>query len=117
MSTMLVTSGAEYEGEKEGIWLSDRFAKENDIQLGDQLILVYQGIEIRGKVVGLCKSGEQMIYVADSNQLMPDYKIHGFAYISPKMLEKSLGNVFYPQINIISDMKKEELEEAVKDAE
>lgn len=116
VSTMLVTGGAEYEEEKEGIWLSDRFAKENEIQLGDQLTLVYQGIEIRGEVVGLCKSGEQMICVADSNQLMPDYKIHGFAYISPKMLEKSLGNVFYPQINIISDMKKEELEEAVKDA-
>lgn len=116
VSTMLVTSGAEYEENKEGIWLSDRFAEENEIELGDKLTLVYQGIEIREEVVGLCKSGENMICVADSNQLMPDYGIHGFAYISPETLENSLGTVFYPQINIISDMEKEDLEEAVGEA-
>lgn len=116
VSTMLVTSGAEYEENKEGIWLSDRFAEENEIELGDKLTLVYQGIEIREEVVGLCKSGENMICVADSNQLMPDYGIHGFAYISPETLENSLGTVFYPQINIISDMEKEDLEEAVREA-
>lgn len=116
VSTMLVTSGAEYEENKEGIWLSDRFAEENEIELGDKLTLVYQGIEIREEVVGLCKSGENMICVADSNQLMPDYGIHGFAYISPETLENSLGTVFYPQINIISDMEKEDLEEVVGEA-
>lgn len=116
VSTMLVTSGAEYEENKEGIWLSDRFAEENEIELGDKLTLVYQGIEVREEVVGLCKSGENMICVADSNQLMPDYEIHGFAYISPETLENSLGTVFYPQINIISDMEKEDLEEAVREA-
>lgn len=116
VSTMLVTSGNEYEEEQDGIWLSDRFAEENEITLGDNITLVYQGIEIREEVVGLCKSGENMICVADSNQLMPDYVIHGFAYISPETLEKSLGSVFYPQINIISDMEKEDLEAAVRDA-
>lgn len=116
VSTMLVTEGVEYDEEQEGIWLSDRFAEENEIELGDKITLVYQGVEIREEVVGLCKSGENMICVADSNQLMPDYEIHGFAYISPETLENSLGNVFYPQINIISDMEKEDLEAAVREA-
>lgn len=116
VSTMLVTSGAEYDKKQDGIWLSDRFAEENDITLGDSLAMTYQGVEISGEVIGLIKSGENMICVADENQLMPDYKSFGFAYISPEKLENSLGVAFYPQINVISDLKKADLEEAVKAA-
>lgn len=116
VSTMLITSGAEYESDSEGIWLSDQFAEANQIAIGDSLTFVYQGMEISGDVVGLAKSGEEMICVADSNQLMPDYDTHGFAYITPKKLERSIGTAFYPQINLISDVDKATLEENVKDA-
>lgn len=116
VSTMLIMEGAEYDEDSDGIWLSDRFAKENGIELGDTLTATYVGIEISGEVVGLVKSGEMMICVADENQLMPDYESFGFAYISPEKLEKVLGGAFYPQINVTSDMEKEELEEAVKEA-
>lgn len=78
--------------------------------------MTYRGIEISGEVVGLVKSGENMICVADENQLMPDYGSFGFAYISPKKLENALGMAFYPQINVISDMEKANLEKAVKEA-
>lgn len=116
VSTMKIMEGAEYDEESEDIWLSDRFAKENDIAVGDTLTVTYSGMEISGEVAGLVKSGETMICVADENQLMPDYESFGFAYISPKKLEKSLGMAFYPQINVRSGMEKAELEEAVKDA-
>lgn len=115
VSTMLVTDGAEYDGGSDGIWLSDRFAEENKISVGDNLTFVYKGIEFSGKVSGLCKSGENMICVADKNQLMPDFRTHGFAYITPKMLENVPGTAFYPQINVISNMEKAQLEQAVKD--
>lgn len=116
VSTMLVTEGAEYDKESDGIWLSDCFAKANDITIGDTLTVTYMGKKISGKIKGLIKSGENMICVADENQLMPDFESFGFAYISPEKLEQSLGMTFYPQINLISDMEKAELEEAVKDA-
>lgn len=116
VSTMLVMEGAEYDKTSDGIWLSDKFAAANDIALGDTLTTTYAGIEISGEVVGLIKSGEQMICVADANQLMPDYESFGFLYISPEKLEHALGFAFYPQINIISDLSKEDLEEEVKDA-
>lgn len=114
VSTMLVMEGAEYDKTSDGIWLSDKFAAANDITLGDTLTTTYAGIEISGEVVGLVKSGEQMICVADANQLMPDYESFGFLYISPEKLEQALGFAIYPQINIISDLSKEDLEEAVK---
>ncbi len=116
VSTMLVMEGAAYNESTDGIWLSDKFAAANDITLGDTLTLTYTGMEISGRVIGLVKSGENMICVADENQLMPDYEAFGFAYISPEKLETSLGMAFYPQINVISEMEKSELEEAVKDA-
>ena len=115
VSTMLVMEGAAYDDTLDGIWLSDKFAEANALSLGDTLIMTYKGIEISGEIIGLVKSGENMICVADANQLMPDYESFGFAYISPEKLEDALGGVFYPQINLISDMGKAELEEAVKD--
>lgn len=116
VSTMLVMEGDAYDENSDGIWLSDRFASENDIMLGDTLTMTYKDIDISGEVVGLVKSGENMICVADENQLMPDYESFGFAYISPNKLEECLGVSFYPQINVRSDMEKSDLEEAVKDA-
>ncbi len=114
VSKMLLIEGTEYNKDLDGIWLSDKFATANDIKIGDEITLIYTGLEITGKVIGLIKSGENMICVADENQLMPDYNTFGFAYITPKTLEKVLGFALYPQINIISNMEKEELEEQIK---
>lgn len=116
VSTMLIMDGAAYDENEDGIWLSDKFAEANDIMIGDTLTFTYTGTEITGEVIGLVKSGENMICVADENQLMPDYESFGFAYISPEKLKDALGFAFYPQINVISDMEKSELEKAVKDA-
>ena len=116
VSTMLIMEGAAYHENTDGIWLSDKFADANSIRIGDRLTVTYTGVEITGEVVGLVKSGENMICVADENQLMPDYESFGFAYITPKTLENALGFAFYPQINIISDMDKADLEEAVREA-
>lgn len=116
VSTMLVLEGEKYDEESDGIWLSEKFAEANDIKIGDEMTFTYTGIEISGKICGLVKSSENMICVADENQLMPDYEAFGFAYISPKKLEDALGMPFYPQINIISDMEKAELEQKIKDA-
>lgn len=116
VSTMYIMEGAQYDEENLGIWLSDRYAEANAIEIGDTLSMTYMGMDISGEVVGLVKSGEKMICVADENQLMPDFETFGFAYISPKMLEEALGFAFYPQINIISELEKESLEEAIKEA-
>lgn len=115
VSTMYITEGAAYDEKSDGIWLSDRFATQNNIAIGDTLTVTYMDLHISGEVVGLAKSGENMICVADENQLMPDYTSFGFAYLSPEKLKTALGVAFYPQINLCSTMEKAELEEAVRD--
>lgn len=117
VSTMYVTSGKDYDEESDGFWLSDRYAAENGVNLGDTLVVSYRNAEISGEVIGLVKSGEFMICVADGNQVMPDYSSFGFVYASPEKIKTALGGVtFYPQINILSDMEKPQIEQAVKTA-
>lgn len=116
VSTPLLMEGVPYDTDTDGLWLSDRFAAANDLTLGDELTLSYSGIKLRGEIVGLVKSGEMMICVADENQLMPDFSSFGFAYTSPKTLKNALGFAFYPQIHLRSELSKAELEEAVADA-
>ena len=84
VSTFIVTDGEKYDKNGDGFWLSDKFAAANNISVGDDLTLEFQGTEISGKIAGLIKSGEHMICVADNNQLMPDYNTFGYAYISPE---------------------------------
>ncbi len=155
VSTFVVTDGAEYDENGSGFWLSDKFAAANGYKTGDTLTLEFQGTEIGGEIVGLIKSGEHMICVADKNQMMPDYNTYGYAYISPKKLrsvleekiksdfadelkksnvpeefiDDSIAKLFvtdymlteatdkaFAQINLISGLQKETLEDRVRDA-
>jgi len=111
VSAFTVTEGKPYDKYGEGVWLSDKFADANGITLGDGIALNYKGAKIEGEVVGLIKASEHMICVADANQLMPDYTTYGYAYISPEKLTEALGFEFYPQLNVLSDLTKEQLEE------
>ena len=115
VSTMVLMEGEEYDPDSLGIWLSDRYAEENGVALGDTITMSYQKRTVEGEVVGLVKAGEMLICVADENQLMPDYESFGFAYISPAKLRDVLGFDFYPQVNLISALEKEELEEAIRE--
>ena len=116
VSVFHLMDGKEYDRSSDGVWLSDRFAEENGYKIGDTLTLTYKSIEMKLEIVGLIKSGENMICTGDSNQLMPDFSSYGFAYVTPDTLREALGADFYPQINLISSTEKAEIEDEVKDA-
>ncbi len=114
VSGVLVTAGEPYSAEDpDGFWLSDSYAKANGISLGDPLTLSYQAITVSGTVKGLVKSGEYLICLPDTNQMMPDYDTYGFVYISPAMLDRSVPALYkmmvgslYHQINVKSSLDK-----------
>ena len=110
VSRFTLMSGEQYDEKSDGIWLSDKFAKLNGIAIGDILTLEFQGTEIRGEVLGLIKSGEHMICLADSNQVMPDFTIFGYACISPAKLNAVLREK-------VLDSIAEEMQEAGVPAE
>lgn len=115
VSKMMLMEGANYDKQIDGIWLSDKFATENDIKIGDSITLTYRDLELESEVVGFIKSGEYLVCVADDNQLMPDYEMFGYAYISPEVFFDKLGVEYYPQINILSDLEKTDMENLIKE--
>ena len=114
VSGMLVMKGEPYSAEDpDGFWLSDSYAAANGIALGDPLTLTYQTITVTGTVKGLIKSGEYLICLPDSTQMMPDYSTYGFVYISPVMLDNAVPAIYkafagslYHQINVKSSLDK-----------
>ena len=115
VSGFLVTAGDAYDKkDTEGIWLSDKYALANDVNIGDTMTLSIQNVEIKGIVRGLIKSSEYTICVRDSSQLMPDYNTHGYGYISPAMYEEVMPMAFYPALHIISQEEDTVLEEQVE---
>ena len=124
-----LTSGEAYDGAStDKIWVSDKFAQAKEISVGDTLTFgAVQGVSepLEFKVAGLIKSGEYMVCVQDSTQLMPDFKMFGFAYISPAAYEKicraaGLPVATYAQINVrvnnFDDFTKQKFSDAVNAA-
>lgn len=124
-----LTSGEAYDGTStDKIWVSDKFAEEKEIKVGDTLTFgAVQGVSepLEFKVAGLIKSGEYMVCVQDSTQLMPDYKMFGYAYITPAAYEKicesaGLPSPLYEQINVrvnnFDDFTKQKFSDAVNAA-
>ena len=124
-----LTSGEAYDGAStDKIWVSDKFAEEKEIKVGDTLTFgsvpgVSASLEF--KVAGLVKSGEYMVCVQDSTQLMPDYKMFGYAYITPAAYKKICESAGFPlplyaQINVrvnnFDDFTKQKFSDAVNAA-
>ena len=117
VSSFVLTSGDEYDSESaDGVWISDRYAEKNGIKKGDAISFVYGKAEITGKIKGFIKAAEQMICVRDKTQLMPDFSTHGYAYVSPALYKNATGLDYYPQINVVSDLKKDDFSEKVNAA-
>ncbi len=117
VSGFMVVQGESYDAsDDDGIWIGEKYALENNIELGDTLSFTYNGLTVEGIVKGFVQSSEYMICVQDATQIMPDYTKHGYAYISPQMLENIFGTIFYTQIHVISSLEKAEFSQEVDEA-
>lgn len=103
VSGFIHKSGEEYNSESEGLWISEKYAISNGVNLGDEIQFTYNGIIINIVVKGLIQSSEHMIFIQDETQIMPDYFNFGYAYISPSVLKDILKDDFFTQIHVISD--------------
>ena len=117
VSGFTVTKGNPYdENNVGGIWLSDMYAKKNDIKCGELIYVTFRGYEIPLRVEGLVKSSEFLICVLDETQMMPDFKNSGYGFVTTKSIETALGSSFYTQINVKSNLEKIDFEKKVFEA-
>ena len=107
VSGFIVKEGEKYT-DTNGVWISEKYAKINNISIGDNIEILCNNISFNTTVKGLIQSSEYMICLQNETQMMPDYKTHGYAYISPTMLKDIFGYEFYSQIHVISNDEKSE---------
>ena len=117
VSGFMVTSGEEYdESLTDAVWLSDMYASANNYKIGDSISLKYGAFQIEGKIKALIKSSEYLICTPGENQMMPDYKTYGYAYVSPEMIKSNIGMEFYTEIHAISGLSKNDFSDKVNEA-
>ncbi len=109
VSSFMKTAGADYDRKSEdGLWISDKYAAANDISIGDKLTLVYKGVSINTSVKGTVKSESTLFACATRPSLCPII-IPTDSVTSPRGVQKGARQKYYPQLNIISELSKEEI--------
>jgi len=74
---------------KAGVWLDNFYAEENDIHVGDTILVKYESMELKEKVRGLINVPDHLYDVRDESELYPDRKEFGFAYISINEIDEN----------------------------
>ena len=82
ISKFYVYDGVGFEYNKSGIWLDNYYAKENNIKVGDTVLVKYEDLVLHEKVLGLINVPDHVYDSRDSSELFPDRKEFGFAYMS-----------------------------------
>ena len=105
------------ETSEDGIWINYQYAQKQNLKKGDKLTFVYKSFPFSGYIKGFIKASEHMVCVRDESQIMPDFSLYGYCYISPAAYKKFIkGLNFYPQINVVSGLEKNEFSKAVEKA-
>ena len=82
ISKFYVFEGEKFDVNKSGIWLDNFYAIENNIEVGDTILVKYESMELHEKVLGLINVPDHLYDVRDESELYPDREQFGFAYMS-----------------------------------
>lgn len=82
ISKFYVFKGTGFDPDKSGIWLDNFYAIENNIKVGDTILIKYETMELHEKVLGLVNVPDHLYDTRDESELYPDRKEFGFAYMS-----------------------------------
>jgi len=81
ISKFYIVEGEKFDN-KSGVWLDQFYANENNIKVGDTILVKYDSLELHEKVRALINVPDHLYDVRDSSELYPDRKKFGFAYLS-----------------------------------
>ena len=82
ISKFYIMEGEEFDYSKSGVWLDNFYAQENNIKVGDTILVKFEGIELNEKVLATINVPDHLYDVRDESELYPDRKEFGFAYLS-----------------------------------
>ena len=104
ISKFFVYEGEKFNKDKSGIWLDNFYAIENNIKVGDEVLVKYDSMELHEKVLGLINVPDHLYDVRDESELYPDRTKFGFAYMSVnEITEDYIKSLVKKEASITSD--------------
>lgn len=82
ISKFYVIDGEKFDNNKSGVWLDNFYAIENNLKVGDIILVKYDTLVLHEKILGLINVPDHLYDVKDSSELYPNRKTCGFAYLS-----------------------------------
>ena len=104
ISKFYIMDGEEFDSNKAGVWLDNFYAVENNIKVGDTILVKYDDMELHEKVLGLINVPDHLYDVRDESELYPDRKEFGFAYLSVNEITESyIKSLVMKEMNITEE--------------
>ncbi|MBQ2640284.1 MAG: ABC transporter permease [Bacilli bacterium] len=101
ISKFYVLDGEKFNPNKSGIWLDNFYCEENNIDVGDTILVKYESMELHEKVLGKINVPDHLYDTRDSSELYPDRKDFGFAYMSTnEITEDYIKSLVMKEMNI-----------------
>ena len=71
---LYIMDGEPFDKEKSGVWLDDFYAEKNNLKVGDEIVIKYDGETLKEKIVGLVNVPDHVYDVKDESQLFPTHE-------------------------------------------
>ena len=89
ISKFYIVDGEEFNVDFSGVWLDQFYADENNIKVGDTILVKYESMELHEEVKALVNVPDHLYDVRDESELYPDREAFGFAYLSVNEIDEN----------------------------
>ena len=89
ISKFYIVDGEEFNVDSSGVWLDQFYADENNIKVGDTILVKYESMELHEEVKALVNVPDHLYDVRDESELYPDREAFGFAYLSVNEIDEN----------------------------
>ncbi|MDD6920041.1 MAG: FtsX-like permease family protein [Eubacteriales bacterium] len=108
-----VIEGEKFDVDKKGVYLDERYAKENNIKVGDYININYDSMKLSEKVLATINVADHLYDVKDDTEIFSSRKDLGFAYLSVNEIpeafikEKIMKKMNIPNENMFNAVVKD----------
>lgn len=89
ISKFYIVDGTSFDVNKQGVWLDNFYAIENNLHIGDKIKIKYDTFVLEEEILGLINVPDHLYDVKDESQILPNRKDYGFVYLSINELPES----------------------------
>lgn len=116
INSLMLYEGDPFDGEEEGVWLEEWFARTNNIKIGDTFSMKLDSSTIDAPVKGFVDAPDYVYFVSEADMMYPNYQKCGLAFMPPSMYPDP-SDIVYNQllVDVREDMSDDESIDIIKE--